>query len=370
MSIKIKNLIADTGWNKLSELNLDSLNSPNPFLSYSFFQSLEEAQCIGENSGWQPLYIEDEGKSLLFSFIKNQSYGEYIFDWAWADFYHRHHVPYYPKLTSMIPFTSVTTEHFLGDWSQKVMEEYEKIYHENKFSSSHFLFLQEKEISFFKTYDYLIRDSYQYHFHNEGYQDFEDFLAHLKNKKAKQIRKERLFDENIEISQFTGDNLNQEHASSMFQFYMSTLENKNAIPYLNKEFFLLVFDKLKKNILYCQATKHGSPIGGALYFFNSHRLYGRYWGASEDVPNLHFELCYYQGIDFCLKQKIFIFEAGAQGEHKIARGFRPVKTYSAHKFKNLEFHRVIKNYIEKERLQIDQILIELSSGLPFKNLET
>ncbi|OUR95367.1 hypothetical protein A9Q84_16150 [Halobacteriovorax marinus] len=359
MSIKVINQIEDTGWEKLD-------NTDSPFLSYDFFQSLEESHSIGASSGWKPVYITDPGKSLLYSFIKDHSYGEYIFDWDWARAYDHHGIPYYPKLTSMIPFTSATTPHFLGEAKDKVMDHYEEYYQSHAFSSSHFLFLPKNELSFFESYDYTMRESFQYHFINDSYGSFSDFLAKLKNRKAKQIKKERLFSADIQFKQFTGVDLTLAHAKEMYQFYLTTIDNKQAIPYLNESFFDKIFVKLRDQICYVQATRDEIPIAGALYFYSSDRLYGRYWGATETVPNLHFELCYYQGIDFCIKKGLEVFEAGAQGEHKISRGFRPVKTYSAHKLKHESFHEAVKKYVLDEKLNIDRILPQLNDRLPFK----
>jgi predicted N-acyltransferase len=359
MSVKIVNELKDSGLDKLD-------NFGSPFLSYEFFQSLEESESIGKGTGWSPFYITDPGISCLFTFIKDNSYGEYIFDWDWANFYHKYNIAYYPKLTSMIPFTSATTPHFVGGRSKAVMETYEKFYNTNDFSSSHFLFITESELEFFRYFGYIIRDSFQYHFENKDYTSFENFLSNLKNKKAKQIRKERCFDENIKLNQFTGPDLTPEHGEEMYDFYLSTIGNKNAIPYLTKSFFIKIFERLKDNIYYVQATNHGLPIAGALYFYNDDCLYGRYWGAKDNIANLHFELCYYQGIEICIKNSIAIFEAGAQGEHKISRGFRPVKTYSAHKFKHPDFHHAINKYIEDERTNVEAIILQLSERLPFK----
>lgn len=359
MSIKFTNQLIDSDLETIDQQGF-------PFLSYEFFKALEGSKSVGEDSGWNPVYISDPGKSLLYTFVKNHSYGEYIFDWDWANFYHQNNTPYYPKLTSMIPFTSVTTPHFLGESSKSVMEAYEKFYEENNFSSSHFLFLPETELDFFKSFDYIIRDSFQYHFNNNAYETFEDFLSNFKNKKAKQIRKERIFTDSIKITKITGLDLTLEHADEMYQFYLSTIDNKQAIPYLTKSFFVQIFIRLKKNILYVQAKNLDVTIAGALYFYDSNRLYGRYWGATESMANLHFELCYYQGIEFCIQKKLSVFEAGAQGEHKISRGFSPVKTYSAHKFKHSGFSHAISMYIEDERKNIEKIMSILSEKLPFK----
>jgi uncharacterized protein len=359
MSIKIVNKIKESGWDKLNNLDF-------PFLSYQFFSALEGSLSIGKEAGWEPLYFTDSEDSLLFSFIKQHSYGEYIFDWDWANFYHSHQIPYYPKLTSMIPFTSATTPHTLGKQSEELMNSYEEFYREGPFSSSHFLFLQETEIDYFKSFDYLIRDSFQYHFYNENYSSFDDFLSKIKTKKAKQIRKERLFSDNFTFQQISGEELKVEHALEMYEFYLETINNKGAIPYLTKNFFVTIFSTLAKSICYIQAKKNEQAIAGALYFFSNERLYGRYWGASEEYPNLHFELCYYQGIEFCIRKGLSVFEAGAQGEHKISRGFRPVKTYSAHKLKQPQIHQGIAGYIEQEKASITTVMAELTQRLPFK----
>ncbi len=359
MTINLNNQIENTKWGHLNQ-------EDSPFLSYAFFNSLEKSGSIGARSGWNPVYIEGQGENLLYSFIKDHSYGEYIFDWDWANFYHHQNVPYYPKLTSMVPFTSATTPHFIGGPSSELMKEYEEFYLENDFSSSHFLFLTSDELSFFKSFDYILRESFQYHFVNDHYQSFEDFLAKFKNRKARQIKKERKFLDEIQINRYSGSKLKAEHGKEMFKFYLSTISKKQAIPYLNENFFERIFESLKDNICYVQAKRNDRSIAGALYFFCSERLYGRYWGAFEEIPYLHFELCCYQGIEFCIEKKLPVFEAGAQGEHKIARGFRPVKTFSAHKLKNLNFHMAINEYINKEKLHLEHLLPSLNERLPFK----
>jgi predicted N-acyltransferase len=343
----------------------NSNQQESPFLTNEFFKALEESHVIGEKTGWDPLMFHNEN-SKLFTFSKSHSYGEYIFDWDWANAYERHGHNYYPKLTSMIPFTSVTTKHFLGKCSKELMDSYEYFYKEGDYSSSHFLFLDQSEIDFFKSYDYLIRDSFQYHFINERYESFDYFLSQLKSRKAKQIKKERAFPAEFSFHEYSGENLTLDHAQRMYQFYLTTVTKKGAVAYLNEDFFKIIFSSLKKQIFYVEARFKDKLIAGSLYFFSSDKLFGRYWGAIENHPNLHFELCYYRGIELAIKNKLKIFEAGAQGEHKIARGFRPVKTFSAHKMKNSNFHDAIKKYISDERIQIDSILPELSKGLPFK----
>jgi predicted N-acyltransferase len=359
MPINITNQIQDTSWDKIENDNF-------PFLSFDFFNALEKSGSVNGQSGWNSVYFEEPNESILYTFVKDHSYGEYIFDWDWANTYHSHNIPYYPKLTSMIPFTSATTQHFVGKQSSNLMKGYEQYYLGNNFSSSHFLFIQEDEINFFKSFEYKIRESFQYHFVNSDYQSFEDFLSKLKNKKAKQIRKERVFSDNIDFQQLTGNDLNLNLAREMYGFYLANVSNKQAIPYLTESFFVKIFENLKDNILYVRASQNETAIAGALYFYSSERLYGRYWGSINEVQNLHFELCYYQGIEFCIKNKLSIFEAGAQGEHKIARGFKPVRTYSAHKLKDLRFNQAVTEFIDSEKEQIGKLLPQLSERLPFK----
>lgn len=357
MSLKILNHISDIGQDLFK-------GTENPFVSYEFFSALEKGQSVGADTGCEPIYFADQ-ENFLYTFKKNHSYGEYIFDWEWANAYHRYQIPYYPKLTSMIPFTSVTVPHTLGA-SDKLLDEYEKYYEKEAVSSSHFLFLKPEEIPLFEKRNYLIRESFQYHFINEDYDDFDNFLLAVKSRKAKQIRKERKIDEKVVIKQYTGDELTLEHAYQMYLFYLSTIKFKGAIPYLNQDVFSSLFLNMKKNILYVQAEITSQPVAGALFFYDKKRLYGRYWGCQYEIPNLHFELCYYQGIDFCLKNQLEVFEAGAQGEHKIPRGFTPRLTYSAHKFKHPEFHQAIEDFIQEEKKQIKETVDYLRQRLPFK----
>lgn len=339
----------------------------NPFLRPQFFEALQNSGCIGEKAGWIPVNFQDRSQTL-YTFKKNHSYGEYIFDWGWAEAYHRHGLPYYPKLTSMIPFTPVTTSHFLSAEMENrsgLITKHDEFYNEGQFSSAHFLFLEGSEIELFRNHEYKLRESIQYHWSNENFVSFDQYLETFKTKKAKTVRKERSFS-NIKFNRYSGLSLTEDHAKRMYEFYISTIENKNSYDYLNREFFIQIFRNLSENILYIEATRNDLPIAGSLFFHNEKTLYGRYWGATEYVENLHFELCYYQGIDFCIEKKLKKFEAGAQGEHKIARGFRPSRIYSAHKIKHPDFARAIYDFIEREKMGVAENLEVLSSYLPFK----
>lgn len=329
-----------------------------------FWKVLHDSGSTDHTRGMQ-LQTFKSGEATLNTFSKTHSYGEYIFDWAWAQAFERSGLPYYPKLTSMVPFTPATAAHFWGPTSSwaALLAQHDELLRDH--SSAHFLFTTPEEQRFLGESGYLLRDSFQYHFINEGDADFPQFLSRLKAKKAKHIRQERAFPQ-LTIERLTGAQLNVEHAREMYAFYRSTLEEKQAIAYLTPQFFELLFKNLPENVLYVRARDGERLIAGALFYYDDQRLYGRYWGCHAHVPNLHFELCYYRGIDFCLEKRLAVFEAGAQGEHKIQRGFRPVLTTSAHKINHPGFAKAIAGFVAKERDGVREALAELSQLLPFK----
>lgn len=336
-------------------------SSSFPFTRPEFLGALERSGSVGPQTGWEPVVFDGN----LFSFIKSHSYGEYIFDWEWARAFEHSGEDYYPKLTSMVPFSPVNTSHFVRGFGESAFTEYERFYQDGPFSSSHFLFLGTGEEQLFGERGYLLRHSFQYHFLNEGYDSFEHFLTKLKGRKAKQLRREREFP-GLTVEALTGEQLGLVHGEEMYQFYSATIDEKGAIGYLRKSFFDEIFRTMRENILYVRARRAEETIAGALFFFDDRRLYGRYWGAREEVPFLHFELCYYQGIDFCLSRGLEAFEAGAQGEHKILRGFRPTLILSAHQIKHVLFSRAIRNYIDQEKQHVRRTMEELGQWLPFK----
>ena len=355
-------MISEDHWNTLRP-------KTNPFLDFNFLNSLIKSGSLSPKTGWLPQVIENSG-GVLITFVKSHSYGEYIFDWAWAQGYERNQIPYYPKLTSMVPFTPVTTNHFLMPTfndaaAHRLLVDHDNYFRENIFSSAHFLFLSPEEMSVFSQNDYLIRESVQYHFFNQNYLDFDSFLISLKNKKSKNIQHERRHP-SLTIKRYTKEAIKPEHAKRMYQFYISTIENKNSFDYLNEAFFDLIFSSMKDNTLYVEAEKDGTPVAGSLFFYDEEKIYGRYWGSTQYIENLHFELCYYQGIEFCIEKNLKVFEAGAQGEHKIPRGFRPVRTFSAHKLKHPGFQRAISEFITQEKTQIQVAIEKLSALLPFR----
>lgn len=344
----------------------DSFNLNNsPFCSYDFFSILEKSKVIGDKSGWSPRYFLS-AKGAAFIFIKYHSYGEYTFDWQWAQAYEQNGLDYYPKITSMSPLSPVSTDHFLGNDFDNLYKAIDDFYKSYNLSSIHFLYLNASNCKKLRDQDFKERINIQYHFYNKGYLNFSQLLDSLKSKKKKQILKERIFSEHLTIKRYTGEDLTVDQAVRMYHFYKQTVDLKRSIPYLNESFFVEIFKRMSSNLLYVEASNVQSPIAGALFFYDLDKLYGRYWGATEDVKNLHFELCYYQGLDFCFEKNLSVFESGAQGEHKIKRGFTPVHVNSAHKFKNPSFGEAIDNYIDQETQMLKKTIEELKENLPFK----
>lgn len=349
-----------------------------PFASYAYLSALEESGAVGENAGWKPLYlaIEDEGQLVGLSYLyeKTNSYGEYIFDWSWAQAHQRHGVPYYPKLTSAVPFTPATGPKLLvapGPQSASIARllihaalNYAR---QNGMSSLHFLFLTPGEAPLFEAEGLTLRHSFQYHWRNRGYRTFADFLAALRPKKARQIRREReqLAGSGISVRMLTGETLLPGHADVFHRFYLATIDKMGAIPYLNSSFFRTVFRTMRDNVMLLLADDDEGPVAGSLFFRQGANLYGRYWGAVKDVRNLHFELCYYRAIEWAIEAGIELFEAGAQGEHKVARGFLPTLTFSAHALAHPAFRDAIARFVDQEKQDIARLFAEMAESSPY-----
>lgn len=352
-----------------------------PFFDYEFLRALERSGSVGPGSGWSPLYLVcRDGSGWLLGalclYVKTDSYGEYIFDWEWALAYRERGVSYYPKLVSAVPFTPATGPKLLvsadadrAEVVRALLDEVESIGDEIGVSSSHALFVPERETHDFEERGYAIRHSLQLHWHNRGYVAFSDYLDALQSKRRRQISRERrqLEDEDLLIERLTGDEILPGHAAKMYNFYLETLDRKWGMPYLNEAFFEEVFQTMKDRILLVLAREGaGRPTAGALNFFKGDSLYGRYWGAVEERRNLHFELCYYQAIEFAIERRLALFEAGAQGEHKHARGFLPSLTYSAHAIRHPAFKRAIERYIAEEKRMISGAMDEYAHHDPYK----
>jgi predicted N-acyltransferase len=354
-----------------------------PFFDFEFLRALEHSGSVGRRSGWSPAYLVcKEGARLLGAlclYLKTDSYGEYIFDWEWARAYQQYGLSYYPKLVAAVPFTPATGPKLLlppdvdvttrARVTNALLEAAEDLGTEYRVSSSHALFLPEEELGEFMRRGFTVRHSLQFHWRNRDYETFSDYLGTLSGKRRRQILRERrqLEGEGLEILHLTGNALLPEHAALMHRFYLATLDGKWGVPYLNRAFFDEVFKTMKdRTLLVLARDVAGLPLAGALFFLKDRSLFGRYWGAAQQRRNLHFELCYYQAIDFAIGRGINLLEAGAQGEHKLARGFLPALTYSAHKIRDPAFERAIREYIESEKQVLQRVMKEYSSHDPYK----
>ncbi len=355
-----------------------------PFFDFEFLRALERSGSIGRRSGWSPAYLVcREGGRLLGAlclYIKTDSYGEYIFDWEWARAYQQYGLSYYPKLVAAVPFTPATGPKLLVDpradsatrarIKNALLDAAEDLGDDQGVSSSHALFVPEEELGEFEGRGFQVRHSLQFHWHNRGYEAFSDYLGALSGNRRRQISRERrqLEGEELVIERLTGEALLPEHAALMHRFYLATLDGKWGVPYLNGRFFNEVFRTMRDRTLLILARDANSrPVAGALFFFKGRSLFGRHWGASQERRNLHFELCYYQAIDYAIEKGFTLFEAGAQGEHKLARGFLPSITYSAHRIRDPAFGRAISEYIETEKDWISATIKEYALHDPYKH---
>jgi uncharacterized protein len=350
-----------------------------PFFDLEFLGALERSRSVGRRSGWSPVYLLcRDGERILGAlpmYLKTDSYGEYVFDWAWANAYHEHGLPYYPKLVSAVPFTPATGPKLLvrpgtdrAQVANDLLAATRKLADESGASSTHALFLPESERDEFEERGFAIRHSLQFHWRNCGYGEFQDYLDAMTSKRRRQVARERRQIEGVQVEHLTGEALLPEHAALMYRFYVDTYDRKWGSPYLTKGFFDEVFRTMRDRIMLAIARDELTrrPVAGALFFFKGDAIFGRYWGAVKDVRNLHFELCYYQGIEFAVERGMTLFEAGAQGEHKLARGFLPAVMYSAHDIRHPAFRRAIEHYIAEEREMISYQLAEYMDHNPYK----
>ncbi len=352
----------------------------NPFLAHDFLWSLEESGSATRKTGWlgQHLVLDGaDGKpvAVMPCYLKSHSMGEYVFDHGWADAYERAGGRYYPKLQAAVPFTPATGRRLLvrpgsdAETNRMLLAAAGATLTDKIGASSlHVTFATESEQRLLAENGYLARTDRQFHFVNEDYGDFDDFLNALASRKRKAIRRERrdALAGGLEIARLTGGDLSEDAWDSFFRFYMDTGSRKWGRPYLNRRFFSLVGERMADRILLIFALRNGQPIAGALNFIGSDTLYGRYWGTIADQPFLHFELCYYQAIEWGIDHGLKLVEAGAQGEHKLARGYRPMTTYSAHWIPDPGFRRAVADYLARERHQVARDQEYLAEYLPFK----
>lgn len=347
----------------------------NPFVSHVFLSALEDSGSVGPGTGWAPVPLVIEGEQggiagALPAYAKGHSQGEYVFDHAWADAWHRAGGEYYPKLQIAVPFTPATGPRLLladERLAAPLLRAAEELCLQNGFSSAHATFIQPEQVPLFEQADWLIRSDIQFHWINRGYQSFEDFLGALSSRKRKDIRKERAAaQEGVEIRALTGPEIRPEHWDAFWDFYQDTGARKWGTPYLTREAFDLFGERLGEQVLLILAFEDGRPIAGALNFVGGSALYGRYWGCLVDKPFLHFELCYYQAIDVAIERGLARVEAGAQGGHKLARGYEPVQTFSAHWLADGGFREAVADFLDRERRGVAVDQVYLSRRTPFR----
>ena len=347
----------------------------DPFLSHAFLAALEESGSATAATGWQPLPVAIDGPdgrpdALMPTYVKSHSLGEYVFDHGWADAFERAGGAYYPKLQVAVPFTPVPGRRLLARepvLAPALIAAAERVVAAHGLSSAHATFIAEAEVPLFRQAGWLIRTDSQFHWLNEGYGSFEDFLASLASRKRKMIRRERaLARQGLEIVHLTGGQIEEAHWDSFWTFYQDTGARKWGRPYLSRRFFSLIGERLAGKILLVLALRDGRPIAGALNLIGDEALYGRYWGATEEVPHLHFEICYYQAIEAAIARGLARVEAGAQGAHKLARGYRPVPTYSAHHIADPHLRDAVARFLAAERRAVAREIAELEEFTPFR----
>ncbi|MEE9492699.1 MAG: GNAT family N-acetyltransferase [Gammaproteobacteria bacterium] len=363
-------------WNALS-------GTHSPFLCYQFLSALEKHGCVREQHGWLPRHLaaRDDNDQLIGAvplYLKDNSYGEFVFDWAWADAYHRNGLNYYPKAVVAIPYTPATGARLLthkdanrNEVAGQLLRLAEAFAADNKLSSLHFLFLDEQDRPFFEGDHFMPRTDCQFHWKNRQYADFEGFLSALNARKRKKIKRERRYveDENIKISILHGHEADDDVWAIMYHFYCSTFEKKSGYPTLSLAFFKEVSQTMGDQVVLIIARHAAQIVAGAICFRSDDTLYGRHWGCTEEFHSLHFEVCYYQGIDYCIQHGLQTFEPGAQGEHKLSRGFLPVKTHSRHWIAHEGFREAIDRYLQQERDSIDDYYDSLMARSPYKKTE-
>ena len=356
-------------WNALTASN-------NPFVQYDFLVALEKHGCL-QPWGWQSHHIVAfDGSTLVGAcpaYIKNNSYGEFVFDWAWADAYHRSGLEYYPKLVIAAPFTPASGPRLLAlegkDNSaikQQIIQAAVETVDENRMSGAHWLFCTDDDHEQLQQAGMLMRSDFQYHWSNNHYENFDHFLSHLSSKKRKNIRRERrkVADANITTEIISGDELDEEQWSILYDFYRITFLRKSGAPTLSLEFFQAMSHRLRAIF----ARHETRIVAGAICIEGNRSLYGRHWGCYQDYDSLYFEVCYYTGIDYCIKQGLKHFEPGAQGEHKIARGFMPTQTFSAHWIAHEGFRKAIHQHLEVEAAAMDDYYQQLIASQPYKSI--
>ncbi|MBA3545333.1 MAG: N-acetyltransferase [Nannocystis sp.] len=378
-------------WNSLD-------HGPSPFTEYGFLRALERSGSVGVRAGWEPFYVLVEASAparvprpgeaghtseiaptrlvgAVAAYVKAHSYGEYIFDWAWARAAERAGLPYYPKLVVAVPMTPATGPRLLvakdmsrGPVVERLIAEVKALADRRRCGSVHWLFTTEAEQAELQAHGFMARASFQYHWHNAGYASFDEFLARMTSRRRKQLRKERA---RVQASApalewVPGTELTADDVAAIDRFYRTTTQNHHGHDYLQPGFFAAVVAEMPERVQWARVRREGKTIAGALYFETEAALYGRYWGCDEEIEFLHFEAAYYAAIERCITREIPLFEAGAQGEHKLIRGFEPVPTYSSHWIRHPGFAAAIERFLGEEAQAVQRNMAELATLLPFR----
>ncbi len=361
--------ISPEDWDRLA-------GTGNPFVCHDFLALLEESDSVGARTGWSPLPIVIEGEdgrpaAALPAYLKSHSQGEYVFDHSWADAWQRAGGAYYPKLQIAAPFTPATGPRLLlgdrPDLAVPLLRAAEQLCDSNELSSAHATFIAPEQLPFFEEAGWLLRNDIQFHWENRGYTSFDEFLGALSSEKRKNLRKERAkAQDGVDIRAFTGNEILPEHWDAFWLFYQDTGARKWGRPYLTRAAFDLIGARMADKVLLVLAFHDGEAVAGAINFIGTDALYGRYWGALVEKPFLHFELCYYQAIDAAIALGLSRVEAGAQGGHKLARGYEPVRTWSAHYIVDPGFRRAVAGFLAQERAGIAQDQLLLGERTPFR----
>lgn len=355
----------------------DALTIGNPFVSHAFLTALEDSGSVGPGTGWQPapiVILDDDGEiaAALPAYLKSHSQGEYVFDHAWADAWHRAGGAYYPKLQIAAPFTPATGPRLLlkdTAMAGPLLQAAERLCRGHGLASAHATFIAADQRELFQTAGWLLRSDLQFHWENRGYRSFDDFLAGLSSRRRKDLRKERSAAQNgVEIRVLRGAEITEAHWDAFWQFYQDTGSRKWGQPYLTRAAFSLIGERMGSAVALILAQIDGRAVAGALNFVGQDTLYGRYWGALIDKPFLHFELCYYQAIELAIELGLQRVEAGAQGGHKLARGYEPVATWSAHYIAHSGFRAAVEAFLVEERASVQAHSRQLERRVPFRQV--
>ncbi len=375
VNVKLHARIADIPRDQWNALVVDGY----PFLHHEFLHAMESHGCVGEHAGWIPRHIaayDDNGRlaGAMPLYEKHNSWGEFVFDYAWADAYHRAGIEYYPKLVNAIPFTPATGQRLLlpetgaSEISSKLLDGARQVMRQGEFSGIHSLFVRQQDFDLLSTPETLLRIDCQFHWNNQGYDDFAGFLATLKLKKRKNIRQERrrVKDAGVHFRVLDGHSATERDWQVFTRLYRSIYDRKYGAPAFNLDFFLDVSTQLPEQVVLVLADIEDRTVAGALMYADDHTLYGRHWGCDEYVDCLHFETCYYQGIEYCIKHGLTRFDPGAQGEHKVARGFVPTETRSLHWIAQDDFRRAIADFVTREQRGVRGYMDAVEEHSPYQ----